>query len=34
MGVRLGIAANLVLADPQIERVAGHEWLDAAAGRN
>ena len=32
--VRLGIAAVLVLADPEIERVAGHERLDAAeAGR-
>src|SRR5262249_24483695 len=26
--VRLGIAAGLVLADPQIEAVAGHERLD------
>src|SRR5262249_22913684 len=32
--VRLGIAAGLVLADPQIEAVAGHERLDpAVAGR-
>src|SRR5262249_15919544 len=32
--VRLGIAAALVLADPQIEAVAGHRRLDAAvAGR-
>src|SRR5262249_57905230 len=32
--VRLGIAAVLVLTDPEIERVAGHERLDAApAGR-
>ena len=30
VGVRLGIAADLVLADPQIEGVAGHERLDAA----
>ncbi len=28
-----GIAAVLVLADPQIERVAGHERLDAAPAR-
>src|SRR5262245_45916696 len=28
--VRLGIAADLVLADPEIERVAGHERLDPA----
>ncbi len=28
--MRLGIAAVLVLADPEIERVAGHERLDAA----
>src|SRR5262249_3924103 len=32
--VRLGIAAGLVLADPQIEAVGGHERLDpAVAGR-
>ena len=32
--MRLGIAAGLVLADPEIEAVAGHERLDAAvAGR-
>src|SRR5262245_2099484 len=30
VGVRLGIAAVLVLADPQIKHVAGHERLDAA----
>ena len=29
--VRLGIAAVLVLADPEIERVAGHERLAAAS---
>src|SRR5208282_562551 len=34
VGMRLGIMAVLVLADPQIEGVAGHERLDAApAGR-
>ena len=27
--MRLGIAADLVLADPEIERIAGHERLDA-----
>src|SRR5262249_2538634 len=31
--VRLGIAAGLVLADPQIEAVAGHERLDPAGAR-
>ena len=31
--VRLGVAAVLVLADPEIERVAGHERLDAAEAR-
>src|SRR5262249_15902040 len=34
MGVGLGIAAVLVLSDPEIERVAGHERLDPPpAGR-
>src|ERR1051326_1856957 len=33
--VRLGIAAGLVLADPQIKAVLGHRRLDAAgAGRS
>ena len=32
--MRLGIAAVLVLADPEIEAIAGHERLDpAVAGR-
>src|SRR5262249_35386917 len=31
--VRLGIAAVLVLPDPQIKRVAGHERLDATPAR-
>src|SRR6266851_4753667 len=33
VGVGFGIAAVLVLADPQIERIAGHERLDAAPAR-
>src|SRR5947209_7810049 len=34
MCMRLGVASVLVLGDPQVERVAGHERLDpAVAGR-
>src|SRR3974377_2246481 len=33
MGMRLGVAAVLVLANPEIERIAGHERLDAAPTR-
>ena len=31
--MRLGIASGLVLADPEIERIAGHERLDAPPAR-